>query len=143
MALKLPLLLLPRLIAREPDAFEAIAVSGNQALVGELIAITKQIDPGAILAHDLGKTVGNIPTHRIVQAGEQLMQWQTDNVHRLAQTLAEYCTEKIGFLTKQAAVEVQNLQFDIEKLEQQLNQLDWVTRQYIVTTEPEHSYKHE
>lgn len=132
-ALTLPLLLLPRLVAREPDAFEAIAVSGDQALADELIAIAKQIDPGVILAHDLSKTTGDIPAHRIVQAGEQLVQWQTGNVHRLAQTLAEYCTEEIGFLTKPAAIErfaqeVQNLQFDIEKLEQRLNRLSRLTR---------------
>ena len=132
-ALTLPLLSMPRLVAREPDAFEAIAVSGDQAFAGELIAIAKQIDPGVILAHDLSKTVGDIPAHRIVQAGEQLVQWQTGNVQRLAQTLAEYCTEESGFLTKPAAVErfaqeVQNLQFDIEKLEQRLNQLGRLTR---------------
>lgn len=132
-ALTLPLLLLPRLVAREPDAFEPVTVSGDQTLAGELIAIAKQIDPGVILAHDLSKTVGDIPAHRIVQAGEQLVQWQTGNVQRLAQTLAEYCTEESGFLTKPAAVErfaqeVQNLQFDIEKLEQRLNQLGRLTR---------------
>ena len=132
-ALTLPLLSMPRLVAREPDAFEAIAVSGDQAFAGELIAIAKQIDPGVILAHDLSKTVGDIPAHRIVQAGEQLVQWQSGNAHRLAQTLAEYCTEESGFLTKPAAVErfaqeVQNLQFDIEKLEQRLNRLGRLTR---------------
>lgn len=132
-ALTLPLLLLPRLVAREPDAFEAITVSGDQAFTGELIAIAKQIDPGVILAHDLSKTVGDIPAHRIVQAGEQLVQWQTGNVHRLAQTLAEYCTEESGFLTKPASVgrfaqDVQDLQVDIEKLEQRLNQLGRLSR---------------
>lgn len=131
-ALTLPLLSMPRLVAREPDAFEAITVSGDQAFAGELIAIARQIDPGVILAHDLSKTVGDIPAQRIVQAGEQLVQWQSGNVHRLAQTLAEYCTEESGFLTKPAAVEqfaqeVQNLQFDIEKLEQRLNQLGRLT----------------
>ena len=132
-ALTLPLLLLPRLVAREPDAFEPVTISGDQTLAGELIAIAKQIDPGVILAHDLSKTVGDIPAHSIVQAGEQLVQWQSGNVQRLAQTLAEYCTEESGFLTKPAAVErfaqeVQNLQFDIEKLEQRLNQLGRLTR---------------
>lgn len=132
-ALTLPLLLLPRLAAREPDAFEPVTVSGDQALAGELIAIAKQIDPGVILAHDLSKTVGDIPAHRIVQAGEQLVQWHSGNVHRLAQALAEYCTEESEFLTKPAAVErfaqeVQNLQFDIEKLEQRLDRLGRLTR---------------
>lgn len=131
--LALPLLFLPRLIAREPDAFEAVTVSGDQALADELIAITKQIDPSVILAHDLSKTVGDIPAHRIAQAGEQLAQWHNGNVHRLAQALAEYCTEETSFLTKPAAIErfaqeVRNLQFDIEKLEQRLNQLGRLTR---------------
>lgn len=128
-----PLLSLPRLAAREPDAFEPATVSGDQALADELIAIAKQIDPGVILTHDLSKTVGDIPAHRIVQAGEQLVQWHSDNVHRLAQALAEYCTEETGFLIKPATVErfaqeVRNLQFDIEKLEQRLNRLGRLTR---------------
>ncbi|MDE2389460.1 MAG: hypothetical protein KGN35_10355 [Betaproteobacteria bacterium] len=132
-ALSLPLLLLPHLVAREPDAFEPVTVSGDQTLAGDLIAIAKQIDPGVILAHDLSKTTGDIPAHRIVQAGEQLVQWQAGNVHRLAQALAEYCTEEIGFLTKPATVErfaqeVQDLQVDIEKLERRLNQLGRLSR---------------
>ncbi|MBS0424258.1 MAG: hypothetical protein JSR71_07515 [Proteobacteria bacterium] len=132
-ALALPLLFMPRLIAREPDAFESITVSGDQAFAGELIALVRQIDPGVILAHDLSKTVGDIPAHRIVQAGEHLVRWQIENVDRLSQALAEYCTEETGFLTKPAAIErfaqeVQNLQFDIEKLEQRLNQLGRLIR---------------
>ena len=131
--LTLPLLLLPRLVAREPDAFESVTVTGDQAFADDLIAVAKQIDPGVILAHDLSSTVGDVPAHRIVQAGEQLARWQTGNVQRLAQALAEYCTEESGFLTKSTAVErfaqeVQNLQTNIEKLEQRLHQLGRLTR---------------
>jgi ubiquinone biosynthesis protein UbiJ len=131
--LTLPLLMLPHLVAREPGAFESVTVSGDQTFASELIAIAKQIDPGVILAHDLSKTVGDIPAHRITQAGEYLVRWQIENVDRLSQALAEYCTEETNFLTKPAAIErfaqeVQNLQFDIEKLEQRLNQLGRLTR---------------
>ena len=131
--LTLPLLLLPRLVAREPDAFEAVTVSGDQTFADELIAITKQIDPSVILTHDLSKAVGDIPAHRIVQTGEQLVQWHSGNAYRLAQAFAEYCTEETSFLTKPAAAgqfaqEVKNLQFDIEKLEQRLNQLGQLIR---------------
>ena len=126
--LALPLLFMPRLVARDPDTFESITVSGDQALADELITIARQIDPGAILEHDLSKTVGDIPAHRIVQAGEHLVRWQIENVDRLSQALAEYCTEETGFLTKPSAVErfvqeVQNLQLDADRLEQRLNQL--------------------
>ena len=121
-------LILPRLLARESSAFEQILIIGDQSFAEELIAIGKQINLSAIFEHDLSTSIGDIPAHRITQAGTNLMQWQVENVHRIAQALAEYWTEENRFLTKPAAVdqfseEVKNLQHNTEQLEQRLNRL--------------------
>lgn len=130
-------LILPRLLARESSAFEQILIIGDQSFAEELIAIGKQLNLSAIFEHDLSKTVGDIPAHRITQAGTNLMQWQVENVHRIAQALAEYWTEENRFLTKPETVdqfseEVKNLQHDTEQLEQRLNRL---TQRSILTSE--------
>jgi len=126
--LSLSPLILPRLLARESSAFEQIKIIGNQSLADELIAIGKQINLSAIIEHDLSKAIGDIPAHRITLAGEHLIQWQVENVHRITQTLAEYWTEENRFLTKPAAVdqfseEVKSLQLSTEQLQQRLNRL--------------------
>lgn len=126
--LSLSPLILPRLLARESSAFEQIQISGDQSFADELIAIGKQINLSAIIEHDLSKSIGDIPAHRITLTGEHLIQWQVENVHRITQTLAEYWTEENRFLTKPAAVdqfseEVKNLQLNTEQLEQRLNRL--------------------
>jgi len=126
-------LIVSKLLTRETSAFDSIAITGDQSLADELIAIGKQIDLRIIFEQDLSKTIGDIPAHRVAQASEHLMRWPVENVDRLSQALAEYWTEESGFLTKPAAIEhfaqeVQNLQSDTEQLEQRLNRL---TRQNI------------
>lgn len=126
--LSLSPLILPRLLARESSAFEQIKIAGDQSFADELIAIGRQINLSAIIEYDLSKAIGDIPAHRITQAGAHLMQWQIENVHRITQTLAEYWTEENRFLTKPAAVDqfsedVKNLQLSTEQLEQRLNRL--------------------
>jgi len=126
-------LIVSKLLTRETSAFDSIAITGDQSLADELIAIGKQIDLRIIFEQDLSKTIGDIPAHRVAQASEHLIRWPVENVDRLSQALAEYWTEESGFLTKPAAIEhfaqeVQNLQSDTGQLEQRLNRL---TRQNI------------
>lgn len=130
-------LVLPRLLARESSAFEHITITGDQSFAEELIAIGKQLNLRAIFEHDLSTAIGDIPAHRITQAGTNLMQWQVENVHRIAQAFAEYWTEEDRFLTKPATAdqfseEVKNLQHDTEQLERRLNRL---TQRSILTSE--------
>lgn len=130
-------LILPRILAQESSAFEQITIIGDQSFAEELIAIGKQINLRAIFEHDLSTAIGDIPAHRITQAGANLMHWQVENVHRIAQALAEYWTEENRLLTKPATAdqfseEVKNLQHDTEQLEQRLNRL---TQQSILTSE--------
>jgi len=121
-------LILPRLLAQESSAFERIEISGDQSFAAALINIGKQINLSALFAHDLSTAIGDIPAHRITQAGKYLMQWQAENVNHISQALAEYWTEENLFLTKNAtghqfSEEVKNLQLNTEQLEQRLNRL--------------------
>ncbi len=121
-------LVLPRLLARESIALEQIEIIGDPSFADELINIGKQLNLSAIFEHDLSTAIGDIPAHRITQAGEHLLHWQVENVHRVAQALAEYWTEENHFLTKPATVnqfneEIKDLQHSIEQLEQRLNRL--------------------
>ncbi|PXX14280.1 ubiquinone biosynthesis protein UbiJ [Nitrosomonas ureae] len=121
-------LILPRLLARELNAFAQIKTSGNPALVEELINIGQHIDLKGIVEHDLSNAIGDIPAHRIAHAGEHLVQWQTKNIDRFSQTLIEYLTEENVFLIKpdtarRFAEEINCVQLNIEQLERRLNKL--------------------
>ncbi len=121
-------LALPQLLARESSALEQIEIIGDQLLADELINIGKQLNLSAVFEHDLSTAIGDIPAHRITQAGEHLLHWQVENVHRIAQALAEYWTEENRFLTKPATVdqfneEIKDLQHSTEQLEQRLKRL--------------------
>ncbi|WP_394807393.1 SCP2 domain-containing protein [Nitrosomonas sp.] len=121
-------LALPQLLARESSALEQIEIIGDQLLADELINIGKQLNLNAVFEHDLSTAIGDIPAHRITQAGEHLLHWQVENVHRIAQALAEYWTEENRFLTKPATVdqfneEIKDLQHSTKQLEQRLKRL--------------------
>ena len=120
--------ILPRILTRESTAFKLIKIIGNKSFADELINIGKQINFSIILEHDLSQAIGDIPAHRITNASEYFIQWQTENFDRISQALVEYWTEENGFLTKSTAInqfiqEVKNLQLNTEQLEQRLNRL--------------------
>ena len=112
-------LILPRILARESIAFKLIKIIGNKSFADELINIGKQINFSMIFEHDLSKAIGDTPAHRITNASEYFIQWQTENFDRMSQALVEYWTEEKFFLTKSTAInqfiqEVKNLQLNTE-----------------------------
>ncbi len=114
--------------ARESARFEPIEITGNQSLANELINISKQINISMIFEHDLSKAIGDVPAHRITNAGRDFAHWQTDNFNHLSRALAEYWTEENFLLAKHDAInrfiqETQDLQHHIAQLEQRLNSL--------------------
>ncbi len=114
--------------ARESSRFESIKIMGNQSLADELINISKQLNIGMIFEHDLSKTIGDIPAHRITNAGRDFARWQAENLNHLSQALAEYWTEESLLLAKHDAInrfiqEIQDLQLHVEQLEQRLNSI--------------------
>ena len=126
--LTLPPSILSRMLKRESTAHELIKIIGNKSFADELINIGRQIDLRMILEQNLSKAIGDIPAHRITNAGEHLIQWQAENLDRMSQAWVEYWTEENVLLTKTTVInqfiqEVKNLQQNTEQLEQRLNKL--------------------
>ncbi|HQV89283.1 MAG: hypothetical protein KBC53_11000 [Nitrosomonas sp.] len=120
--------ILPRLLSQDKSAFELIKVTGNRLLAETLIDIGQHINFSFVFEQDMSKIIGDIPAHRLTQAGEHILRWQSESSHHLAQALAEYWTEENSLLTKSAAIQefmqaVKNLQTDTEQLELRLNEL--------------------
>ncbi len=118
--------LLPRLLAHDADAYRNIHISGDNAFAEELLHIGKNLHWDA--EQDLSLIMGDILAHRVVQAGDNLLQWHTDTLRNLSQTLAEYWTEEQPLLAKPAYVrkfidDVSALRNDAEQLEKRVEQL--------------------
>lgn len=121
-------LILSGMLKRKSIALEQIKIIGNKFFADELINIGKQINFSMIFEQDLSKAIGDIPAHRIVNAGENFLQWQAENLDRMSQAWVEYWTEENVLLTKTAVInqfihEIRNLQQNTEQLEQRLNRL--------------------
>ncbi|MCX7184651.1 MAG: ubiquinone biosynthesis protein [Nitrosospira sp.] len=118
--------LLPRLLAHDADAYRNIHISGDNAFAEELLHIGKNLHWDA--EQDLSLIMGDILAHRVVQAGDNLLQWHTDTLRNLSQTLAEYWTEEQPLLAKPAYVrkfidDVSTLRNDAEQLENRVEKL--------------------
>jgi len=122
--------LLPRLLAHDTDAYRNIHISGDNAFAEELLHIGKNLHWD--VEQDLSRIMGDILAHRVVQAGDNLLQWHTDTLRNLSQTLAEYWTEEQPLLAKPAyvrkfIVDVNALHDDVEKLEKRVEKLSHKT----------------
>ncbi|TSA53731.1 MAG: ubiquinone biosynthesis protein [Nitrosomonadaceae bacterium] len=118
--------LLPRLLAHDADAYRNIHISGDNAFAEELLHIGKNLHWD--VEQDLSLIMGDILAHRMVQAGDNLLQWHTDTLRNLSQMLAEYWTEEQPLLAKPAYVrkfidDVSALRNDAEQLEKRVEKL--------------------
>lgn len=118
--------LLARLLVKDEAAFDLIKTSGDAALAKAAIEVGKNLRWD--VAQDLSKVIGDIPAHRAVQAGENIIHWHTDNIYKLAQALSEYLTEEQPMLANKVYInefvrEVNSLRDDVEQLEQRLQKL--------------------
>lgn len=126
--LTVPPPLLPKLLARESGAFDAVKIAGNETLGKQLISVGKQIDLTTIVTHNLSSIVGDIPAYRIGQAGEWLLRWHTDTIARISRIAGEYLVEEKSWLIKdtpmrQFTAEVQTLRHSTEQLERKLKRM--------------------
>ena len=118
--------LLPRLLARDEDAYREIRISGDSAFAEEIIRIGKNLHWDA--EQDLSGIMGDILAHRVTQAGQNLVYWHTETILNLLQTLMEYWTEEQPLLAKPVDLhefirEVDALQNETAHLEQRINAL--------------------
>ena len=78
---------------------------------------------------DLSRFMGDILAHRLVQTGDSLVQWHTETLRNLSQTLSEYWLEEQPLLAKPAYVrkfvaDVNTLHIDVEKLGERIEKLN-------------------
>lgn len=124
----LPSLPQPNLFDRRWSIEKSIQIVGNESLASEIIALCKQLNLDRVVAHDLSKVLGDIPTHRITSAGRGFVQWHTKNFNALSQALSEFLTEEKPVLAKTDAInqlisDIQDLQYRVEAFERRVNGL--------------------
>ena len=118
--------LLPRLLANDEGAYRKILITGDSAFAEELLHIGKNLHWD--VEQDLSRIMGDILAHRVVQAGDSLVQWHTGTIRNLLQTLAEYWMEEQPLLAKSAYVrkficDVNALRDEAEQLEKRVKKL--------------------
>ncbi len=118
--------LLPRLLARDEDAFGSVRVSGDTVFADEILHVGKHLNWD--LEEDLSGIMGDIAAHRVVLAGQSLAQWHTETVRNLLQMSMEYLTEERPLLAKPVYVyefvhEVSTLQDAALNLEKRVSTL--------------------
>lgn len=118
--------LLPRLLARDADAYREIRISGDEVLAAEILDIAKNLRWD--LEQDLSQVMGDILAHRAVQTGNSMMQWHTETARNLSQALMEYWTEEQPLLAKPTQIRefigaVNALQNDVAQLEKRIKAL--------------------
>ena len=119
--------LLPRLLTHDEKAYSNILISGDTALAEELLDIGKNLHWD--VEQDLSRFMGDILAHRLVQTGDSLLQWHTETLRNLSQTLSEYWLEEQPLLAKPAYVrkfvaDVNTLHIDVEKLGERIEKLN-------------------
>lgn len=125
-SISLSLGMLPLLLAKDEDIYNTLKISGDNAIAKELIEIGKHLRWD--ITQDLSKIIGDMPAHRIAQAGEALVQWHNKSINNLSQTLAEYWVEEQPVLAKSLHInnfikEVNTLHEDTNALEKRLYNL--------------------
>lgn len=117
---------LPGLIARDESAYDAIHISGDVMFAEDLITISKNLKPN--IEQELGKFIGDIPAHRIAEAGQNLFQWHINLVRNISDTFGEYWSEEQPMVIKpndirDFARQTEEIKNDLEKLEIRINRL--------------------
>ena len=118
--------LLPRLLARNEDAYREIEISGDKVLAAEILDIAKNLRWD--VEQDLSQVMGDILAHRVVQTGNSLAQWHIETARNLSQALAEYWTEEQPLLAKPTQIREFNdaantLRDDAAQLEKRIKAL--------------------
>lgn len=115
-----------RLLANDAEAYREIRISGDSAFADEILHIGKNLRWD--VEEDLSKVIGDILAHRVVQSGDNLIQWQKGVFRNLLQAMAEYWTEEEPLLAKPTEMreltrEVSQLSTDTKLLEERLHAL--------------------
>jgi ubiquinone biosynthesis protein UbiJ len=123
-----------RLLAKDEAAKLQIRVDGDTHLATDLGKVLSNLRWD--YSDDLSKVVGDIPAHKIDQAGRHAVSSVKNTGINLAHMLSEYWQEEQPLIAKQRHVEqfntdVDTLRADVERFEKRLAKL---SGQHIATT---------
>ncbi len=118
--------LLPGMLLQDESVYARIDISGDKTFATELISIGKHLKPH--FEHQLSKLFGDIPAHRINQAGKNLFQWHIDLFRNLSDSFGEYWLEERQLITKSYVISntaeyIKILQHDVNRLETRINRI--------------------
>ncbi|MGG7054405.1 ubiquinone biosynthesis accessory factor UbiJ [Nitrosomonas sp. ANs5] len=118
--------LLARLAANDKQAFHEISLNGDPTLTETLLYLGK-ILPSEIEA-DLSVLIGDVLSHRAVQAGQGLLHWHLQSAHNISQALARFLAEEQPVIASrnqldQLASETEALQEQVSRLETRIQAL--------------------
>lgn len=118
--------ILPGLIAQDESAYDAIHVAGDGLFAEDLITIGKSLKLN--IEQELGKFIGDIPAHRVTEAGESLFQWHIHLIKNISETFGEYWSEEQPMVVKpndfrNFSRQTEEIKNDLEMLEIRINRL--------------------
>ena len=121
-------MILSRLLARDEMALRDIKIKGDKVLAEEFIDIGKHVNFNLKIEQNVSKVIGDIPAHRLAQAGQQVIAWHFGSINNLSQALVEYWTEESPLLVKMHTIntfsnDIKTLQYDIDQLEERIKKL--------------------
>jgi ubiquinone biosynthesis protein UbiJ len=117
---------LPGLIAQDESAYYAIHIAGDSLFAEDLITICKSLKLN--IEQELGKFIGDIPAHRVAEAGESLFQWHIHLVKNISEAFGEYWSEEQPMVVKPKDLrnfsrQTEEIKNDLEMLEIRINRL--------------------
>ena len=112
--------LLPRLLTHDEGAYSEISISGDDEFAEELIYISRNLHWD--VEQELSKITGDIFAHRIVQTGQDIKCWHSENTENLSAALAEYWLEEQPLLAKSS--HVKEFIADVNALSNEMEQLE-------------------
>jgi len=117
---------LPGLIAQDESAYDAIHIAGDSLFAEDLITICKSLKLN--IEQELGKFIGDIPAHRVAEAGENLFQWHIHLVKNISEAFGEYWSEEQPMVVKPNELgnfsrQTEEIKNDLEMLEIRINRL--------------------
>jgi ubiquinone biosynthesis accessory factor UbiJ len=115
-----------RILARNPDAWQQVEVSGDTALTREILYIAQNLRWDA--EEDLSRIFGDVAAHRVLRAGNELNRWGRETAASFARSAAAYWTEERPLIASRENVEcfvrdVDNLRDDVARLEKRVANL--------------------
>ena len=115
-----------RMLARAPNAWQQVEVSGDTALTREILYVAQNLTWDA--EEDLSRIFGDVAAHRMVRAGSEFRRWGRETADSFARSAAAYWTEERPLIASRENVEsfvreVDNLRDDVARLEKRVANL--------------------